>query len=136
MDLETTGLQQKNSIKKIVCYNARAKMKKLENNWRQKSLENLEKDIWDKPTYDSHLVRRTFEIRKIPLTDLTNDDIAMMLRQQFSLEYIVPLAIDKLQECISNDNADSEDEIMEAVLKIPSSFWRVTSRPQPVGMEI
>lgn len=69
----------------------------LENNWRQKTLENLENDFWGSPTFDSYLVTRVHEIRKLPLADLTNDDIAMMLRQKFSLDYIVPLAIDKLQ---------------------------------------
>lgn len=99
-------------------------MKKLENNWQQKSLENLEKDFWGEPTYDSYLVRRTHEIRQLPLNALTNDDIAMMLRQQFSLDYLVPLAIDKLQlDILSHGEADSEGAIMEAILKIPASFW-------------
>lgn len=40
-------------------------MAKLENNWRQKSLENLEKENWGKPTFDSYLVRRTHEISMI-----------------------------------------------------------------------
>jgi len=99
-------------------------MTKLENNWRQKTLENLEKDFWGEPTYDSYLVRRTHEIRKIPLSELTNDDIAMMLRQQFSLDYLVPLAIDKLQiDILAFGDTGSEGAIMEAILKIPTDFW-------------
>ena len=101
-------------------------MSKLENNWRQKTLENLEKDFWGEPTYDSYLVSRTHEIRKLPLTDLTSDDIAMMLRQKFSLDYIVPLAIDKLQvDILAYGDTGSEGAIMDAILKIPADFWRV-----------
>jgi len=100
-------------------------MTKLENTWRQNSLENLEKDFWGKPTYDSYLVKRTHEIRKLPLTDLTNDDIAMMLRQKFSLDYIVPLAIDKLQvDILAYGDTGSEGAIMDAMVKIPSEFWQ------------
>lgn len=101
-------------------------MSKLENNWRQKTLENLEKDFWAEPTYDSYLVRRTHEIRKLPLTDLTNDDIAMMLRQKFSLDYIVPLTIDKLQvDILAYGDAASEGAIMDAILKVQADFWGV-----------
>ena len=40
---------------------------KLKHNWRQRTLENLENDYWSKPDYDSHLVQRCHELRKIPL---------------------------------------------------------------------
>ncbi len=99
-------------------------MIKLENNWRQKTLENLEKDFWGKPNYDSYLVRRAHEIRKIPLSDLTNDDIAMMVRQKFSLDYIIPLAIDKLKiDILAHGETGVEGAIMDAILRVPKDFW-------------
>jgi hypothetical protein len=100
-------------------------MIKLDNNWRHKTLENLENDFWGEPSYDSYLVRRTHEIRKFPLADLTNDDIAMMVRQKFSLDYMVPLAIDKLQvDILAHGDAGVEGAILDAVLKIPPDFWK------------
>jgi CDI immunity proteins len=100
-------------------------MTKLENNWRQKTLESLEKDYWGKPAYDSYLVKRTHEIRKLPLSELTTDDIAMMLRQKFSLDYIVPLAIDKLKiDILSYGESGEKGAIMEAILKLPADFWK------------
>ena len=100
-------------------------MTKLENNWRQKTLENLEKDYWDKPTYESYLVKRTHEIRKLTLSELTNDDIAMMLRQLLSLDYIVPLAIDKLKiDILSYCDCGDDGAIMEAIVKLPADFWK------------
>lgn len=99
-------------------------MTKLENNWQQKTLEHLEKDYWGKPTFDSYLVRRTHEIRKLPLSALTNDDIAMMLRQKFSLDYIVPLAIDLLQkDLLAFGENGNEGAIMDAILELPANFW-------------
>ncbi len=101
-------------------------MAKLENNWRRKTLENLEKDFWGKPTYDSYLVRRTHEIRKMPLSKLNNTDIAMMIRQKFSLGYIIPLAIDKLKaDILAHGDTGSDGEIMDAILKIPKEFWNL-----------
>ena len=97
----------------------------LKKNWRQKTLEDLENDVWGDPPYDSHLVKRTHQLRKLPLAGLTNDDLAMMLRQNLSLTYIVPLAIDKLQvDILAYGDAGSEGAIMNAILKIPGDFWK------------
>ena len=65
---------------------------KLENNWRQKTLENLEKDFWGKPDYDSHLVTRCHELTKLPLDNFTTEDLRIMIGQQISLDYLIPLA--------------------------------------------
>jgi hypothetical protein len=46
-------------------------MKKLENNWRQKSLTNLEKEEWFGFESDSNLISRTKELRKVPLETFT-----------------------------------------------------------------
>ena len=100
-------------------------MAKLEGNWRQKSLENLEKAYWGEPTFDSYLVTRMHAIRKLPLAELTNDDIAMLIRQQSSLDYIVPLAIDKLQtDILAYGDSSCEGAIMDAVVKIQADFWK------------
>jgi hypothetical protein len=92
--------------------------------WQYKTLEKLENDYWGHPNYDSYLVTRVHEIRKIPLLELTDDDIAMMLRQKFSLDYIVPLAVDRLKMNIdTNYILESDNDIMKAVLKLPTTYW-------------
>jgi hypothetical protein len=97
---------------------------KLEHNWKQKTLENLQKEFWGDPEDDSFLVRRTYEIRKLPLEQLTVDDIAMMIRPHDSLEYMIPLAIDYLQNDILACGDSYEGALMEAVLKVDSLFWK------------
>jgi hypothetical protein len=44
---------------------------KLENNWRQKTLENLEKDKWNTFDSDSRLIKRIKELRKVPLDNFS-----------------------------------------------------------------
>lgn len=98
---------------------------KLENNWRNKTLEKLENDYWENSPDGSYLIKRTHEIRTLPLSGLTNDDIAMMIRQKFSLDYMLPLAIDKLQkDILAHGETGTEGAIMDAVLRIPASFWK------------
>lgn len=49
----------------------------------------------------------------------------MILRQKFSLDYMVPLAIDKLQtDILAFGDNSTEGAIMEAILRIPSDFWK------------
>jgi hypothetical protein len=69
---------------------------KLQVNWRQKTLENLENDYWGNPNYDSYLVRRCHELRKIPLENFSVEDLRIMIGQQISLDYLIPLALEVL----------------------------------------
>ena len=49
----------------------------------------------------------------------------MMLRQQFSLDYLVPLAIDKLQmDILAYGDSSCEGAIMDAMVKIAADFWK------------
>ena len=69
---------------------------KLEKKWRQKTLENLEKNFWVESDGDSHLQRRCHELRKIPLGSLTTEDLRLMIGQQIGLDYLIPLALEVL----------------------------------------
>jgi len=72
---------------------------KLENNWRYKSLQNLEKiAVEDPATAPTQLVRRSLELLKVQLNEFTTEDLRLMIGQGFSLPYLVPLAIEKLTE--------------------------------------
>jgi len=64
---------------------------KLENNWRNKTIENLEKDKWPAVDLDSYLVKRTQELRKIPINAFTADDLRIMIGQQIGLNYLIQL---------------------------------------------
>jgi len=71
---------------------------KLENNWRNKTIENLEKDKWPTVDFDSHLVKRTQELQKIPISTFSNEDLRIMIGQQIGLDYLIPIAIEILTE--------------------------------------
>ena len=72
---------------------------KLENNWRQKSLENLEKDNWGDPDEaPTELIKRCLELRRVPLDSLTIEDLRRMIGQQIGLKYLIPLSIEELEK--------------------------------------
>jgi len=100
----------------------------LQANWRYKTLENLEKDYWGDPTFNSYLVVRTHELRKIPLNAFTIEDLRINIGQNFSLDYLMPLAIEELQKNLFADGDYYEGDLLQAVLKINSEFW-INNRP-------
>jgi hypothetical protein len=96
---------------------------KLENNWRYKSLENLEKRDWGEPVYDSYLVRRCIQLSKIPLNNFTVEDLRIMIGQEFGLEYLIPLAIEKLSENILAEGDYYPGDLLKNTISIANKFW-------------
>jgi len=86
---------------------------KLENNWCYKTIENLEKDKWPQHDFDSFLVRRTQELRKIPLNELTTEDLRIMIGQQIGLDYLVPLALETLTQDIWAEGDFFEGDLLK-----------------------
>ncbi|WP_321285372.1 contact-dependent growth inhibition system immunity protein [uncultured Sunxiuqinia sp.] len=91
-------------------------MTKLENNWRQKTLTNLEKDDWQHFDSDSRLIKRTKELRKVPLNKFTTEDLRIMIGQQFSLDYLITLAIETLSVNIFAEGDFYEGDLLKCTL--------------------
>lgn len=96
---------------------------KLENNWKQKTLEALENDYWSKQDYDSRLVKRCQELRKIPLENFTTEDLRIMIGQQISLNYLIPLALEILTKDLFAEGDFFEGDLLKNVLAIDTTFW-------------
>ncbi len=96
---------------------------KLENNWRNKTIENLEKNKWSAIDFDSHLVKRTQELRKIPINTFTAEDLRIMIGQQIGLAYLIPLALEILAEDLWTEANFYEGDLLNSVLKIDTKFW-------------
>ena len=95
----------------------------MENNWKQKTLENLEKEVWRQFDSDSRLVRRTKELRKIQLSSLTIEDLRLMIGQRFSLDYLIPLALETLNEDLFAEGDLYKGDLLNSVLSIGTEFW-------------
>ena len=96
---------------------------KLENNWRNKSIQALEKKDWGNPNYDSYLVKRCFQLSKIPLSDFTVDDLRLMIGQGFALEYLMVLALEILQNDILAEGDYYPGDLLKNVISTPPAFW-------------
>jgi len=90
---------------------------------RKSTLETLDKLNWDKPDFDSHLVRRCHELIKIPLDKLTVEDLRLLIGQQIGLKYLVDIAIEKLTADILAEGDFYPGDLLQSVLSIDSKYW-------------
>ncbi len=88
------------------------------------NLDQLEKTNWGEPTYDSHLVRTCHALRKKPLQDFTIEDLRIMIGQDISLDYLMPLAILELSKNILAEGDYYEGDLLKVVLSAEGGFWK------------
>ncbi|KRE33487.1 contact-dependent growth inhibition system immunity protein [Paenibacillus sp. Soil522] len=88
-----------------------------------KTLEEIEEVVWGEPQMSSNLVLTAHALRKKPLKDFTAGDLRLMIGQQLSLEHLVPIALDVLGADPFVCGNSYRGDLLEHVLKIPSSFW-------------
>ena len=99
-------------------------MKILINDWRRKSLDTLENHNWGNPAKaPTNLVRRCIELSKVSIDNFTLSDLRVLIGQKFGLKYLIPLAIEKLQDNIFVDTEFYKGDLLENILKIDTSYW-------------
>jgi hypothetical protein len=91
---------------------------------RRKSLQELEGHNWgDGDSFPSHLVLTIHALRRKLLGDFTIEDVRLMIGQNMSLDYMLPLAIEHLQRdpFVAGDFYDGD--LLKNVLNVEASFW-------------
>src|SRR5216683_695613 len=91
---------------------------------KRKSLQELEGQDWGEGDYPSYLVRTCHALRRKPLRDFTVEDLRIMIGQNIGLEYLVPLAIERLQRDPFAAGDFYPGDLLGSVLKVQSSFWQ------------
>lgn len=95
----------------------------MENNWKSKSLQNLEKGPVTAVEYSSNLVKRCTELSSQSLNEYSVEDMRVMISQQIGLDFLVPLALDQLNTNILSEGDYYPGDLLTAVLKIDKVFW-------------
>lgn len=105
------------------------KKDKSADNWKQQSLAVLENSHWpDEKEYVSGLVKRCHEYRKIPVGQLTPEQLRTLIGQQFGLPYLIPVALEILTADVLTEGDFYPGDLLEVVLKVKPDFWN--SHPQ------
>jgi hypothetical protein len=97
----------------------------LENNWRFKSLESLEKtDTAPVPRDESSVVQRLSKLRQLPINEFQVDDIRFMIIQGIGLQYLLIEAMRLLKYNILTEGNYYEGDLLNAVLKLHKEQWK------------
>ncbi len=97
----------------------------LENNWRQKSLESLEKKTWPALSSDegSFLIKTCNSLRKKQLQNFTTEDLRIMIGQEIGLYFLMPLVIETLTDNLFAEGDMYEGDLLKNVLDVDTKFW-------------
>ncbi|MED1795179.1 contact-dependent growth inhibition system immunity protein [Brevibacillus nitrificans] len=96
-------------------------MKKIDVN---KTLEEIDGEVWDDPGKTTKLIRTCHELRKVPLKDLTADNLRLMIGQKLNLEHLVPLALGILAKDPFVETQFYRGDLLAYVLKNTNEeFW-------------
>jgi hypothetical protein len=88
------------------------------------SIEQLENDYWQETGFPTGLVERCFRYRKIPVSELTPEQLRTLIGQQIGLKYLVPLALKVLEQNLLTEADLYEGDLLASVLDVDASFWK------------
>ena len=99
-------------------------MEAFENNWRQKSIENLEKDYWGPPPKDSTpLVDKVHHLRAMQIEKLEVKDIRLLIGQGVGLKFLIPLALDILRDDLFTEAEFYPGDLLQKIMNVDDDFW-------------
>ena len=93
-----------------------------------KSLQQLDGEDWGEPNFESHLVLTCQGLRRIPLKDFTVEDMRIMIGQNIGLDYLIPIALEKIRNNPFSEGAFYPGDLLVSVLRADSKFWRTHSQ--------
>lgn len=92
-----------------------------------KSIEELENSCWEHNDFDSYVVRTVQAARKKPLSELTNEEIRVLVGQKVGLKYILPMAVAILKKDPMAEIRFFEGDLLECVLRLSPADWSENS---------
>ncbi|WP_106795203.1 contact-dependent growth inhibition system immunity protein [Aquimarina sp. Aq78] len=75
------------------------------------------------PEYESHLVRRCFDLANKKLKYFSPEDLRIMIGQNIGLEYLIPIALEVLQREPFIEADYYEGDLFLSVFKVDKVFW-------------
>jgi hypothetical protein len=70
---------------------------------------------WVEPEWDSGLIERCRNAWSKPLRDLTNQELATLMRQGFAVEQLLPMASQRVLDGFDDDTEIYDGELQSAI---------------------
>lgn len=91
---------------------------------RRKSLLQLKREKFRDLSWDFEPFPSGYYLRKVPLESLTEEHMWMLIRQSIGLDYVVLLALEKLELNPLLKSRRSEGDLLSAVLCADALVWK------------
>lgn len=88
-----------------------------------KSIEQLENDFWAAREFETGLVEKVHVYRKIPVHELSVEQIRLLIDQNQGLQFLIPKAMEVLKGNILAEGDMYEGDLLSAILSVKSSYW-------------
>jgi hypothetical protein len=92
--------------------------------WSGQTLTQLEGEDWGEPTYQSYVVTNGHRLRNKALREFTAEDLRFMLGQQISLQVLMPMALDVLEEEPFAAGDMYEGALLNMAVRVKTQFWK------------
>jgi CDI immunity proteins len=90
---------------------------------RTKTLDQLDPPAWGEPDFHSHLVRTCHALRRKPIREFVVEDLRIMIGQEIGLPWLVPLALEVLEQNPLAEGDYYPGDLLRSVLTVDSAFW-------------
>ncbi|RSM41901.1 hypothetical protein DMA12_23460 [Amycolatopsis balhimycina DSM 5908] len=89
------------------------------------TLEQIEDHRWGNPPADAtRLIKTVYELRHKPISAMDIEDLRLLLLQQESLDVLVPVALNHLEQNPLAEGDFYPGDLLTAVLKSPHAYWQ------------
>src|SRR5262245_61829540 len=89
-----------------------------------RTLEELEGgDVWTESPDATFLMSRCVALRRKPLDEFTTEDLRIMIGQNIGLQYLIPLALDRLTRNLFEAGDFYPGDLLGVVLRSARGFW-------------
>lgn len=95
-----------------------------------KSIEQLENDYWPSTDFPTPLVEKCYRYRKIPVQDLSIEQIRLLLGQKIGVRHLLNKAIKVLKEDILSEGDFFPGDLLISVLRLENSDWKGNAQLQ------
>lgn len=89
-----------------------------------RSIEELENDFWGEPEFGSYVVTVCHRARKKPLSELSAEEIRLLVGQRIGLKYILPLAVELVESEPLLEVTFFEGDLLCQLLRLEEVHWR------------
>ena len=89
-----------------------------------KTLTELENDNWGEPQSDSYIEQTCYSLRKKKICEFNVEDLRIMINQDIGLPYLLPKAIQVLEDDPLAEGMHYKGDLLCSVLRVNPEFYQ------------